>query len=336
MTQSRLSLALEQGSFALPDGTLAVWNPAADLDLDFAPLDQLHLIQGFAPAHDALAARGAEVGVESNRETISSVVFCHRAKAASFAALAEALTRTVPGGLIAVEGAKTDGIEPILKALKARFDGVDSYSKAHGKLAWFTRPDVLPDLTDWQRKPTQLPGGFTTYPGVFSADGIDKGSALLAQHLPKLKGAVADFGAGWGYLSRQILTNEAVKSLDLIEADHLALAAARLNVTDPRAAFHWADIASFKGGLYDAIICNPPFHNTRTPSPELGQMFITRARAMLSPKGQFWMVANRNLPYEQTLTDSFAQVDSIAQTGGFKIICARRPKSQKQSARKGH
>lgn len=332
MTVSRLSLALDQNALALPDGAVTLWNPPADLDLGFAPLNQLHFVQGFAPAFDALTASGASVQPRaSETKTAANVVFCHRAKAASFAALADALANTTPGGLVAVEGAKTDGIEPVLKALKSRFDGVESYAKAHGKLAWFTRPDTLPDLADWTREATHLPDGFVTFPGVFSADGIDKGSALLAQHLPKnLKGAVADFGAGWGYLSRHVLAQEAVKTLDLVEADALALDAARLNIQDPRARFHWADMAKFSGGLYDVIVSNPPFHTTRLPTPELGQMFINRARAMLASKGQFWMVANRNLPYEQTLTDSFSQVDIVVQTGGFKVICARRPKSQKQ------
>ena len=165
-----------------------------------------------------------------------------------------------------------------------------------------------------------------TFPGAFSADGIDKGSALLAQHLPALAGKVADLGAGWGYLSGKVLGSDKVTSLDMIEADHNALDAAKLNITDPRAVMHWADMARFQGGPYDAIISNPPFHTTRTPTPELGQMFISRAAELLAPKGQFWMVANRNLPYEQTLDTLFSQVDTIAQTGGFKVIRARRPK----------
>lgn len=333
MTNSRLSLALEQGDLALPDGTIAVFNPPADLAFGFADLDHLHLVQGFAPAYDALRARGAAVSVAIEHvEPVASIVFCHRAKAASFAVLAEALQKTVPGGLVAIEGAKTDGIEPIVKALKKRFYGVEAYSKSHGKLAWLTRPETLPDLTDWDLTPTRLAGDFTTYPGVFSADGVDKGSDLLAQHLPALKGAVADFGAGWGFLSRHILRTEAVRTLDLVEADHLALQAARLNVTDPRVQFHWADMATFTGGPYDAVVSNPPFHTTRTPTPQLGQMFITRAAKSLTQKGEFWMVANRNLPYEQTLETLFAQVETITQTGGFKVICARRPKSQKQAS----
>ena len=47
--------------------------------------------------------------------------------------------------------------------------------------------------------------------GIFSADHIDPGSALLAEHLPKnLRGRVADLGAGWGFLSRAALETLAI------------------------------------------------------------------------------------------------------------------------------
>ena len=39
------------------------------------------------------------------------------------------------------------------------------------------------------------------------------------------------------------------------------------------------------------------------------------------------MVANRNLPYEAILTERFRRVDTVAQTGGFKVIHAVTPKS---------
>ena len=333
MTDTRFSLALEQDLLSLPEGDVAVLNAAGDMDLSFADADKLHLNQNFYPDHKALASRGFNVSVDTATPVAASLVMCHRSKPATFDLVARAAEQTAPGGIVAIEGAKTDGAESVLKAVRARFDGVETYSKAHGKLFWFARPDTLPDLSDWKAKPITLEGGFTTYPGVFSADGVDKGSAMLAQHLPDFKGPVADLGAGWGYLARKILTSEGLKSLDLVEADHHALEAAKLNITDPRAAFHWGDVTYHVGSNYAAVVSNPPFHLGRKPAPELGQMFIRRAADMLMPKGQFWMVANRNLPYEQTLNERFGQVDTIAQTAGFKVICARRPQAASQSTR---
>ena len=72
--------------------------------------------------------------------------------------------------------------------------------------------------------------GIKPHPGVFSADGIDPASALLLATLPaKLGPRVADLGAGWGYLSAGLLKDERITSLHLIEADHTALACARVN-----------------------------------------------------------------------------------------------------------
>ena len=333
MTDTRFSLALDQHLLSLPEGDVAVLNPAGDMDLSFADTDKLHLNQSFYPDHQALASRGFNVSVDTPASVTTSLVMCHRAKPATFDLITRAVEQTATGGIVAIEGAKTDGAESVLKGVRARFGGVEVYSKAHGKLFWFARPETLPDMSDWVAKPIALESGFSTYPGVFSADGIDKGSALLAEHLPDLKGPVADLGAGWGYLARKILTSDGVKSLDLVEADHHALEAAKRNITDPRAAFHWGDVTYHVGSNYAAVVSNPPFHIGRKPAPELGQMFIRRAADMLMPKGQFWMVANRNLPYEQTLNERFGQVDTIAQTAGFKVLCARRPMTAAQSAR---
>ncbi|WP_298260118.1 class I SAM-dependent methyltransferase [uncultured Litoreibacter sp.] len=333
MTDTRFSLALEQDLLSLPDGDVAVLNAAGDMDLSFAQADRLHLTQSFYPDHKALASRGFNITVGATRPVTASLVMCHRSKPATFDLIARALEQTAVGGVIAIEGAKTDGAESVLKSVRARFDGVEVYSKSHGKMFWFTRPETVPDISDWIAKPISLASGFTTFPGVFSADGIDKGSALLAEHLPDFKGPVADLGAGWGYLARKILTSEGVKSLDLVEADHHAIDAAKLNITDPRAAFHWGDVTYHVGSNYAAVVSNPPFHLGRKPMPELGQMFIRRAADMLMPKGQFWMVANRNLPYEQTLNERFGQVDTVAQTAGFKVICARRPQAAPQKTR---
>ena len=48
---------------------------------------------------------------------------------------------------------------------------------------------------------------------------------------------------------------------------------------------------------------------------------------MLKPKGQLWIVANRNLPYEATLEARFRQVKTVTQNGGFKVIHAQTPKN---------
>ena len=158
-----------------------------------------------------------------------------------------------------VNGAKTDGIEAIVKALRGRVTLLGQVSKAHGKCLWF---EGGTDLADWQREPARLSSGDLTAPGIFSADGPDPASQALAKTLPAtIKGRFADLGAGWGWLSRQILKHEAVTELHLVEAEKTALDCARANVSDARAQFHWADATDWTPpNALDGVIMNPPFH----------------------------------------------------------------------------
>ena len=66
-----------------------------------------------------------------------------------------------------------------------------------------------------------------------------------------------------------------MKELDLIEAEADALDCARLNITDARARFHWADATVIRPTkLWDAVVMNPPFHTTREADPGLGMAFL--------------------------------------------------------------
>ncbi len=326
---SRLTLALDKGLLQLPDESPVAALNASPID-DFGGLapDRITAQQHQFPDVEALMARGISASPDISGIFAMSLVRCHRSKVASQGLIAQAVEMTTPGGLIVIDGDKTDGIESLTKEMRKRALVEDVYSKSHGKLLWFTRPATGLDLSDWKAEPLNV-DGFTTFPGVFSADKIDKGSALLVKHLPALSGKVADLGAGWGYLSRAILTSDALSALDLIDADALALKAAKLNVTDPRAAFHWADVLNMGVKGYDAVVTNPPFHTTRAADPKLGQSFIEAAARALKPSGSLWMVANRNLPYEETLEANFAITKLLTQENGFKIFHARKPKTSR-------
>ena len=104
------------------------------------------------------------------------------------------------------------------------------------------------------------------------------------------------------------------------------LEAAKFNIDDPRADFHWADATRFTPEApYDAIICNPPFHVGRRADPSLGRAFIQAAARHLTPRGRFFMVANRHLPYEDTLKASFGTGSLLGELEGYKIYEAAKP-----------
>ncbi len=325
MSNPRLTTALSNGALVLQtEGRIAVLRPSVDLDLGDLPKERLHLIQGFRPDFETFEAMGFDVAVAPEGRYGSSIVCMTRSKAEARALLAQA--RAMTDGPIIVDGQKTDGIESMLRDIKKRTPIGEVISKSHGKLFAFEGGD----FTDWAANPDgqQVADGFVTRSGVFSADGVDRGSALLAQALPeKLPKRIADLGAGWGYLSRAILERAGVEHLHLVEAEHAALDCARQNITDPRAQFHWLDARQFRTTFpLDAVIMNPPFHTSRAAEPNIGRAFIAAAAAMLSQRGQVWLVANRHLPYEAEAAAHFLEVEEIAGDRSFKVLLAAKPR----------
>ncbi len=325
MRSQRLLTALETGALTLPEGEVLVIGATAADDLSALPAARLTLVQGFRPDHDALAARGLRVEPEVPANRFAAAIVClPRARDAARAALAAAEAAVVPGGPVAVDGQKEDGIDGALRDLRARVALGEPVVKAHGRLAVFPAGRAL---ADWAAGDALLPGGWVTRPGVFSADGPDSGSVLLAGALPaRLKGKGADLGAGWGYLARAVLERDGVTHLDLVEADHAALACARVNVTDPRAAFHWADATVWRAPRpLDFVVSNPPFHRGRAADPGLGAAFLAAAARALKPDGTLWLVANRGLPYDRVLVSLFREVEEIAADTSYRLTRAARP-----------
>lgn len=322
MLSTRLSLALDTGVFVLPEGgSIAVIGARATDQLSVLPQDRTTVISRFFPDYQAFKVQGFAVDVSVSTDTYAaSIIALPRARRAAQQMIATA-SQTTTGPLV-IDGQKTDGIASVLKAMKARAEVGEVISKAHGKLFVGTGGR----FDDWLHTPATV-DGFVTAPGVFSEDGIDPGSAALVDALPRvMKGRVIDLGAGWGYLSAAVAKRESVSEIDLIEADIVALNAARENIKDPRATFHWGDATAFETAPADHVVMNPPFHKERTADPDIGRAFIRQAAKLLKPKGTLWLVANRHLPYEITLEEAFHTVQLLNQSATYKIYTATRPK----------
>ena len=328
MRSARLEMALESGLMPVPaEGKIAVIRPRVGDDLAGLPKDRVEVVTGFRPDHDWFAGRGYAVKAQAEGPYAAAVVCLPRARAQGRALVSLAASVTVAGGPVAVDGQKTDGVDAMLKELRGRVALSDALSKAHGKMAVFA---AGPDLSDWADRPADVEG-FRTVAGVFSADGIDRGSALLAACLPAdMKGKVADFGAGWGYLARVVLARDGVKECHLVEAEADALDCARHNVVDARAQFHWADATTFRmPKLMEHVVMNPPFHQGRDADPALGMAFIGAAARALAPDGTLWVVANRHLPYDRALGTLFRDVQEIGGDAAFRVTRASGPVRQR-------
>jgi 16S rRNA (guanine1207-N2)-methyltransferase len=290
-------------------------------------------VQGFRPAFLALRAAGHTVVPLAEGEGYAiALMLAGRHRGLNENNLADAIERTAPGGLVLVAGGKEDGVASLRKRVETILPLAGHQAKYHGVVFWLRRPDDCGDAVARLREGNGEVAidGLITRPGMFSHGAVDAGSRLLAQHLPAgLSGKAADFCAGWGYLSAQLLKgNPGLAALDLYEADFSSLEAAKRNLAGIAAAqigFHWQDlIAEPVAGRYDVIVMNPPFHAGRAAEPGIGQKLITVAAKALRKNGRLFLVANRQLPYETTFAGLFGDWRETGREGGFKLFEAKR------------
>lgn len=294
---------------------------------------ELFLAQGFRPHFNALKAAGWNVTPRAEGTGFNgALVLAGRHRGQNEAWIAEAVERIVGDGLLLVAGSSDDGIASLRKRVEKLVEVEGSLPKYHGVAFWFRRPEDVTSITDaLGLQPMLVEDRFATASGMFSHDRIDAASRLLVECLPEsAKGIAADFGAGWGYLAAELAKRaKGLMAIDLYEADYESLEVAKRNLAgltpSPAFGFFWHDLVVEKvEKKYDLIVMNPPFHQGRAAEPGIGQAFIKAASSTLKPGGQLLMVANRGLPYDQTLKAAFKDVRELRNEGGFRVIAARR------------
>jgi len=326
-----LLLPLSSGALAWPaPGASLFLRARAGPALNAARVHRPVCEQGFKPWAERLADDGFAVSDSNSGRFPLVMLLAPRQRDESRALLARAVAQAAPGGVVLACAPNKEGGRSLQDDLERLAGPVHVLTKHHCRVAWTAPLSGQADaalLAEWQALDAPRPildGRFTSRPGLFAWDRIDAASALLARHLPAdLAGAAADLGAGWGYLSTELLARcPGITSLDLFEAEARALALARANLAGARLApgFHWHDVTRGLPGRYDVVVSNPPFHQGRADQPELGQAFIAAAAVALRPGGRLWLVANRHLPYEQALARGFASVRTVAEAEGFKVI----------------
>jgi 16S rRNA (guanine1207-N2)-methyltransferase len=337
-----LQQVMADGAFAIPDDGEILFlraRPGAALHA-FAP-QRLICVQSLRPHAQELERQGLIVSAEiPDRRFPLVLVLPPRQRDEARALLAHAVAHTQPGGRVVAAMANHSGARSGERDLEQLTGPLQHASRRKCRVFWTAPLDGPADAElhqQWLRLDAPTPildGRFVSRPGLFAWDRIDPASAMLAAQLPDtLSGRVADLGAGYGFLSTEILRRcPQVTALDLYEAEGRALEPARINMENTRTAcastasvaVHWHDVACGLPHRYDAIVSNPPFHLDRADRPELGQAFIRAAGEALVPGGRLFMVANRHLPYEATLANHFSRIHVLDQAHGFKVIEAER------------
>jgi 16S rRNA (guanine1207-N2)-methyltransferase len=235
-------------------------------------------------------------------------------------------------GVIAIAGANDAGGRRAKKILKDfGVADVQELAANHARVGWGVKVGENDAVKEALEKGVQRMAetGFVSHPGLFAWDRIDKGSEILTAHLPDdLSGSGADFGCGYGFLSRYVLQRYGgVKNFHCLDADHRAVQACRENLKEVKTKVYyaWEDLSrALPVRDLDFIVMNPPFHEGKKTDADIGKQFIETASRSLRPGGQLWMVANAGLPYESALGELFASCKKITERDGFKVFRAVR------------
>ncbi|MCF1427318.1 MAG: class I SAM-dependent methyltransferase [Shewanella sp.] len=233
-----------------------------------------------------------------------------------------------PGGQLLVTGDNKGGIKSLPKMLPEYFGSCTKLDNARHCLLFAAELiDTAPsmELQDWVSRYTlNTPQGdisICNLVGVFSEKKLDMGTELLLQHLPSLQGRILDFGCGAGVIAACLLKANPQLQLECVDINAMALASCQLTLT---ANNLWASVYPSDGmaqteGAFDAIISNPPFHDGLTTTTDIALNFVRDSHHVLKPKGCWQIVANRHLPYSDTIASYFGKVDCVAENNKFKV-----------------
>lgn len=242
-----------------------------------------------------------------------------------------------PGGQLIVCGQKTEGAKTYIEKAAA-YLGSPQKARKEGNLyvAQLPRAEVLgqplddSDYTSPRAIFEEDGVQFYSKPGLFGWQKRDKGSALLWKEVaPRLQASGAatllDLGCGYGYLGlmthrlplqRRVLTDN--------NAAALTMAAYNAERNGISAEVIGADCGERITDTFDAVLCNPPFHQGFSVSGDLTDRFLRSAHTHLTPSGRAWFVVNRFIPLEQKAQALFAHIEVLADCDGFKVFELRR------------
>jgi 16S rRNA (guanine1207-N2)-methyltransferase len=262
----------------------------------------------------------------------SAVLFLPKSRELA-AYLLNALASRLAGRSLYLVGEKRGGIEGAAKQLQAFGKPRKLDSARHCQL-WQVTVDNAPEAKPLQSLAERFeltladgPLHVISLPGVFSHGRLDKGSALLLEHLDALpNGHVLDFGCGAGVLGATVKRRYPQSRVTLLDVDAFAVAASRLTL-----AANGLEGEVISGDGIDAaptdldlILSNPPFHTGVHTNYQASENLLKKSGQHLRKGGELRLVANSFLRYQPLIEAALGNCEVRADAHGFRIYRATR------------
>lgn len=307
--------------------------PADDL---LGRLPQAHGWSWHAGDQAALEARFAgrsHFGVNAPEQVFTSAVLFLPKSRELTDYLLNALASRLGGCELYLVGEKRSGIERAAKQLTPFGKPRKLDSARHCQL-WQVTVEQAPQAIaleslaqEYELPLAEGPLKVVSLPGVFSHGRLDRGSALLLEHLDQLPGGhLLDFGCGAGVLGAAIKRRYPHNSVTLLDVDAFAAASSRLTLA---ANGLQAEVLTGDGidaaplGL-NTILTNPPFHTGVHTDYQATENLLRKAAKHLKTGGELRLVANSFLRYQPLIEEHLGPCSIRAEGDGFRIYSARR------------
>jgi len=178
--------------------------------------------------------------------------------------------------------------------------------------------------------------------GIFSPDGVDKGTRVLLEEVPAppAEGTFLDLGCGWGPLALTMALEAPAATVHAVDVNERALDLARRNATALGVAAGTGRTAGVRvstpdqvdpGTTFDLIWSNPPIRVGKAVLHDLMATWLPRLApaAPGRPGGTAYLVVQKNLGSDslqtwlaRTLPDLMGEVgvDRFASSKGFRVL----------------
>ena len=185
-----------------------------------------------------------------------------------------------------------------------------------------------PETLSWKLDGT--PWTIHNHANVFSRTGLDIGARFFLQHLPEnLEGEIVDLGCGNGVIGLTLLEKNPEAQVVFVDESPMAVASSRLNVeTNLPEALDRCEfminnaLSGVEPYRFNAIFCNPPFHQKHALTDHIAWEMFHHARRCLKTNGELVIVANRHLDYFHKLKKIFGNCTTIATNSKFVVLKA--------------